>query len=122
MSEYLELTLAYFVRYEKTTDIHYRQTNQGIVTTIDDLTNVVDKSEFNLIKEDVYQNCKLLLDDMIWYIEHKDNISKFPTYRSASKHTKGDSVEKVSGILFYDNLRTSPLSPLKGNINISKND
>ena len=122
MNEYLKITLAYLVKYEKITDIHYRQTNQGVVTTIDDISNTVDSRELAAIKEDIYQTAKVLMDDMVWHLEHTENKGKFPTYDNSKKHTKGDRVDKVSGILFYDNKRTSPLSSIRSINNISKND
>ena len=115
MNEYIKITLAYFVKYEKITDIHSRQTNQGVVTTIDDITSSVSKDELALIKQEIYQTAKALLDDMIWFLDHEESIGKYPTYRTSIKHDKGDRVDKVSGILFYDNKRTTPLSGIRKN-------
>lgn len=112
MNEYLMTCLAWFVRFETMDEMQYRTTNSGVVSTIDDYVEDVGNSQYNLAKQKVYSNAKVLLDDMIWYLDSSEQNNKFATYNSATKHEKGDSVEKVSGILFYDSKATSPLTSI----------
>lgn len=103
MDYYLEDTLCWFVRFEVVNDIMSNITSSGIVHNVDEFSNVITPSDYNAFKQDTYRKAEIFANDMIDYLNGKDQAGMFPTYE-ANKPNKGVKTYKNHGMIFYDSI------------------
>ncbi|QDP49420.1 MAG: hypothetical protein Unbinned2716contig1000_1 [Prokaryotic dsDNA virus sp.] len=102
--DYLKRTLCWFVKFELMNDVQNNTTSAGIVTNIDDFSEPVDPAMFNMMKQDVFRKANLFLQDMLDFLNDKNQVGSYPTYHNNAHDTDvlGDSsANKAHGIIFY---------------------
>ena len=103
VTDFLKPALCWFVRFEVMNEIQYNTTSAGLVTNISEFSNPVNVEQFNQMKQDTYRKAKVMLDDMIAYIQHEDQSGKYPLFGhdGDSSMPDVDRASKLNGIIFY---------------------
>ena len=103
VTDFLKPALCWFVRFEVMNEIQYNTTSAGLVTNISEFSNPVNVEQFNQMKQDTYRKAKVMLDDMIAYIQHEDQTGKYPLFGhdGDSSMPDVDHATKLNGIIFY---------------------
>lgn len=100
---YLKPALCWFVRFEVMNEIQYNTTSAGLVVNVSDFSTPANVEQFNQMKSDTFRKAKVLLDDMIAYIQHEDQVGKFPLFGTDGDSSMPDTdiATKLNGIIFY---------------------
>jgi len=100
---YLKPALCWFVRFEVMNEIQYNTTSAGLVVNVSDFSTPANVEQFNQMKSDTFRKAKVLLDDMIAYIQHDDQVGKFPLFGTDGDSSMPDTdiATKLNGIIFY---------------------
>ena len=100
---YLKPALCWFVRFEVMNEIQYNTTSAGLVVNVSDFSTPANVEQFNQMKSDTFRKAKVLLDDMIAYIQHEDQVGKFPLFGTDGDSSMPDTdiSTKLNGIIFY---------------------
>ena len=103
MNDFLKPCLCWFVRFEVMNEMQYNTTSAGLVVNVSDFSSPVNQEQFNQMKQDTYRKAKVMLDDMIAYIEHEDQSGKYPLFGTDgdSSMPDTDNATKLGGIIFY---------------------
>lgn len=103
MDDFLIPCLCWFVRFEVMNEIQYNTTSAGLVVNVSDFSTPANVEQFNQMKQDTYRKAKVMLDDMIAYITHNDQVNKYPLYGKDgdSSMPAEDNATKLNGIIFY---------------------
>lgn len=103
MNFYLKPALCWFVRFEVMNEIQYNTTSAGLVVNVSDFSTPANVEQFNQMKSDTFRKAKVLLDDMIAYITHEDQVNNFPLYGKDGDSSMPDTdiASKMNGIIFY---------------------
>lgn len=103
MTHYLKPCLCWFVRFEVMNEIQYNTTSAGLVVNVSDFSTPANVEQFNQMKQDTYRKAKVMLDDMIAYITHADQVGKYSLYGTDgdSSMPTQDIATKMNGIIFY---------------------
>lgn len=103
VTDFLKPALCWFVRFEVMNEIQYNTTSAGLVTNISEFSNPVNVEQFNQMKQDTYRKAKVMLDDMIAFIQHEDQSGKYPLFGQDgdSSMPDVDHATKLNGIIFY---------------------
>ncbi len=103
LNVFLKPALCWFVRFEVMNEIQYNTTSAGLVTNISEFSNPVNVEQFNQMKQDTYRKAKVMLDDMIAFIQHEDQTGKYPLFGQDgdSSMPTVDHATKLNGIIFY---------------------
>tara|TARA_R100000030_G_scaffold100586_1_gene93967 strand:+ start:1242 stop:1769 length:528 start_codon:yes stop_codon:yes gene_type:complete len=103
VTDFLKPALCWFVRFEVMNEIQYNTTSAGLVTNISEFSNPVNVEQFNQMKQDTYRKAKVMLDDMVAYIQHEDQSGKYPLFGhdGDSSMPDVDHATKLNGIIFY---------------------
>lgn len=102
LTDYLLDCLAWFSRFEIITEIQMNSTSMGVVTNMDEFSNVVDPNELNVYKQDTYRKAEIFLSDALEYLNDTDQAGMFPTYENNKPCKSG--VWKNHGIIMYDSI------------------
>jgi hypothetical protein len=78
LTHYLKPALCWFVRFEVMNEIQYNTTSAGLVVNVSDFSTPANVEQFNQMKSDTFRKAKVLLDDMIAYITHQDQVNNYP--------------------------------------------
>ena len=106
MDDFLIRTLCWFARFEVINEVQMNSTSMGIVNNIDEFSNVIDPSELNVYKQDTYRKAEIYLQDMLGFLNDKDNSADYATY-TANKPCNGTTY-KNHGIIMYDSIYSRP--------------
>tara|TARA_R110001592_G_scaffold60846_2_gene185479 strand:+ start:556 stop:1134 length:579 start_codon:yes stop_codon:yes gene_type:complete len=106
MDDFLIRTLCWFARFEVINEIQSNSSSMGIVHNIDEFSTIIDPSELNAYKQDTYRKSEIYLQDMLDYLNDKDNSSDYPTY-TANKPCNTNTY-KNHGIIMYDSIYARP--------------
>ena len=101
MTYYLQPALCWLVRFEVINEIQNNSTSQGVVSNISDFATTIEPNKLSDYVQDTYRKAKVLLNDMIEFLNHSDQSGLYPTYANNTKI--GDSTWKNHGIIMYDN-------------------
>lgn len=103
MTHYLKPALYWFTRFEVMNEIQYNTTSAGLVVNVSEFSNPANVEQFNQMKSDTFRKSKVLLDDMIAFITHEDQVNKFPLYGTDGDSSMPDQdiASKLNGIIFY---------------------
>ena len=103
MTHFLKPCLCWFVRFEVMNDLTFNTTSSGVVSNIDEFSVIATPEQFNMMKQDTYRKAKVLLDDMIAFIQHEDQNTKYPLFGKDgdSSMPDTDNATKLGGIIFY---------------------
>ena len=103
MTHYLKPCLCWFVRFEVMNEIQYNTTSAGLVVNVSDFSTPANVEQFNQMKQDTYRKAKVMLDDMIAYITHADQVGKYSLYGTDGDSSMPDQdiATKMNGIIFY---------------------
>jgi len=103
MTHYLKPALYWFTRFEVMNEIQYNTTSAGLVVNVSEFSNPANVEQFNQMKSDTFRKAKVLLDDMIAFITHDDQVNKFPLYGTDGDSSMPDQdiASKLNGIIFY---------------------
>ncbi|MAN60459.1 MAG: hypothetical protein CMI60_00800 [Parvibaculum sp.] len=103
MTHYLKPALYWFTRFEVMNEIQYNTTSAGLVVNVSEFSNPANVEQFNQMKSDTFRKAKVLLDDMIAFITHEDQVNKFPLYGTDGDSSMPDQdiASKLNGIIFY---------------------
>ncbi len=103
LTHYLKPALCWFVRFEVMNEIQYNTTSAGLVVNVSDFSTPANVEQFNQMKSDTFRKAKVLLDDMIAYITHDDQLNHYPLYGhdGDSSIPDTDIATKMNGIIFY---------------------
>ena len=103
MNDFLKPCLCWFVRFEVMNEIQYNTTSAGLVVNVSDFSTPANVEQFKQMKQDTYRKAKVMLDDMIAYITHTDQVNKFTLYGKDgdSSMPAEDNATKLNGIIFY---------------------
>ena len=101
MTDYLIPALCWLVRFEVVNEMQNNSTSQGVVTNISEFANAIEPNKLSDYVQDTYRKAKVLLDDMIEFLNHEDQNGKYATYEN--HHCKDDRVWKNHGMIMYDN-------------------
>ena len=102
LTDYLNDCLAWFTRFEIINEIQMNSTSMGVVTSMDEFSNVVNPDELNVYKQDTYRKAEIFLKDSIEYLNGSDQDVMFPTYETHKPCRTG--VWKNHGIIMYDSI------------------
>jgi len=102
MDDFLIRTLSWFARFEVINEVQMNSTSMGIVNNIDEFSTVIDPSELNVYKQDTYRKAEIYLQDMLSFLNDKDNSDDYPTY-TANKPCNVTTY-KNHGIIMYDSI------------------
>ena len=103
LTDFIKPALCWYVRFEVMNEIQYNTTSAGLVVNVSDFSSPVNQEQFNQMKQDTYRKAKVMLDDMIAYITHNDQVNKYPLYGKDgdSSMPEEDNATKLNGIIFY---------------------
>ena len=103
VKHYLKPALCWFVRFEVMNEIQYNTTSAGLVVNDYDFSSPANVEQFNQMKSDTFRKAKVLLDDMIAFITHQDQVDKYPLYGQDGDSSMPDLdiASKMNGIIFY---------------------
>ena len=103
LTHYLKPALCWFVRFEVMNEIQYNTTSAGLVVNVSDFSTPANVEQFNQMKSDTFRKAKVLLDDMIAYITHQDQVNNYPLYGQDGDRSMPDTdiASKMNGIIFY---------------------
>ena len=102
MDDFLVRTLCWFARFEVINEIQSNSSSMGIVHNIDEFSTIIDPSELNAYKQDTYRKSEIYLQDMLSFLNDKDNSADYPTY-TANKPCN-TTTYKNHGIIMYDSI------------------
>ena len=102
MDDFLVRTLCWFARFEVINEIQSNSSSMGIVHNIDEFSTIIDPAELNAYKQDTYRKSEIYLQDMLSYLNDKDNSADYPTY-TANKPCN-TTTYKNHGIIMYDSI------------------
>jgi len=100
---YLKPALCWFVRFEVMNEIQYNTTSAGLVVNVSDFSTPANVEQFNQMKSDTFRKAQVLLDDMIAFITHQDQVNNYPLYGKDGDSSMPDTdiASKMNGIIFY---------------------
>ena len=103
VSHFLKPALCWFVRFEVMNEIQYNTTSAGLVVNDSDFSSPANVEQFNQMKSDTFRKAKVLLDDMIAFIQHEDQQGKYPLFGHDGDNSMPDLdiASKMNGIIFY---------------------
>lgn len=101
LNDYLKDTLAWFIRFEVINEIQMNSSSSGIITNMDEFSDIVSPDELDVYKQDTYRKAEIFLKDAIDFLNDTDQSGDYPTYES-NKPCNTD-VYKNHGILFSGN-------------------
>lgn len=103
LTHYLKPALCWFVRFEVMNEIQYNTTSAGLVVNVSDFSTPANVEQFNQMKSDTFRKAQVLLDDMIAYITHQDQVNNYPLYGKDGDSSMPDTdiASKMNGIIFY---------------------
>lgn len=103
LTHYLKPALCWFVRFEVMNEIQYNTTSAGLVVNVSDFSTPANVEQFNQMKSDTFRKAQVLLDDMIAYITHDDQLNDYPLYGKDGDSSMPDTdiASKMNGIIFY---------------------
>ncbi len=103
LTHYLKPALCWFVRFEVMNEIQYNTTSAGLVVNVSDFSTPANVEQFNQMKSDTFRKAQVLLDDMIAYITHEDQVNTYPLYGKDGDSSMPDTdiASKLNGIIFY---------------------
>ena len=103
LTHYLKPALCWFVRFEVMNEIQYNTTSAGLVVNSSDFSTPANVEQFNQMKSDTFRKAQVLLDDMIAYITHDDQLNDYPLYGKDGDSSMPDTdiASKMNGIIFY---------------------
>jgi hypothetical protein len=103
LTHYLKPALCWFARFEVMNEIQYNTTSAGLVINTSDFSNPASVEQFNQMKSDTFRKAQVLLDDMIAYITHQDQVNDYPLYGKDGDSSMPDTdiASKMNGIIFY---------------------
>ena len=103
LTHYLKPALCWFVRFEVMNEIQYNTTSAGLVVNVSDFSTPANVEQFNQMKSDTFRKAQVLLDDMIAYITHEDQVNNYPLYGKDGDSSMPDTdiASKMNGIIFY---------------------
>jgi len=103
LTHYLKPALCWFARFEVMNEIQYNTTSAGLVINTSDFSNPASVEQFNQMKSDTFRKAQVLLDDMIAYITHQDQVNNYPLYGKDGDSSMPDTdiASKMNGIIFY---------------------
>jgi len=103
LTHYLKPALCWFARFEVMNEIQYNTTSAGLVINTSDFSNPASVEQFNQMKSDTFRKAQVLLDDMIAYITHDDQLNDYPLYGKDGDSSMPDTdiASKMNGIIFY---------------------
>lgn len=103
LTHYLKPALCWFVRFEVMNEIQYNTTSAGLVVNVSDFSTPANVEQFNQMKSDTFRKAQVLLDDMIAYITHEDQVNTYPLYGKDGDSSMPDTdiASKMNGIIFY---------------------
>ena len=81
-------------------------TSAGVVTNIDEFSNVVTPNELNAYKQDTYRKAEIFLRDAVDFLNDDDQNGKYSTYESNKPCM--DNTFKNHGIIMYDSIYENP--------------
>ena len=87
-------------------EIQMNSTSAGVVTNIDEFSNVVTPNELNAYKQDTYRKAEIFLRDAVDFLNDDDQNGKYSTYES-NKPCTGNTW-KNHGIIMYDSIYENP--------------
>jgi len=103
VTDFLKPALCWFVRFEVMNEIQYNTTSAGLVINDSDFSSPANVEQFNQMKSDTFRKAKVLLDDMIAFIQHEDQTGKYPLFGQDGDSSMPDidQATKLNGIIFY---------------------
>ena len=103
ITHYLKPALCWFVRFEVMNEIQYNTTSAGLVVNVSDFSTPANVEKFNQMKTDTFRKAQVLLNDMIAYITHDDQLNDYPLYGHDGDSSMPDTdiATKMNGIIFY---------------------
>lgn len=103
VTDFLKPALCWFVRFEVMNEIQYNTTSAGLVVNDSDFSSPANVEQFNQMKSDTFRKAKVLLDDMIAFIQHEDQTGKYPLFGTDGDSSMPDLdiASKMNGIIFY---------------------
>jgi len=107
MDDFLIRTLCWFARFEVINEIQSNSSSMGIVHNIDEFSTIIDPSELNAYKQDTYRKSEIYLQDMLDYLNDKDNSADYPTY--TNNKPCNTNTYKNHGIIMYDSIYARPI-------------
>lgn len=102
MTDWIKPTLAWFTRFELIVEIQHQSTSSGIVTNIPEFSHAVSSNELNVYKQDTYRKGKVMLKEMMDFINL--NAKFFPEYSNGNNSICSDGsprVSKTHGMIIY---------------------
>ena len=106
MDDFLIRTLCWFARFEVINEVQSNSSSMGIVHNIDEFSTVIDPSELNAYKQDTYRKAEIYLQDMLSFLNDKDNSADYPTYTAHAPCNV--TTYKNHGIIMYDSIYSRP--------------
>jgi hypothetical protein len=105
LGNYIKPCLALYVKYEVLNDMQYNTSSSGITINTDEWSEVADNSEIGRLREDTFRKAEILKNDMMDWLDDSNNAGIFVNYEHSenNRHSNGDNVTRIGGILAYGN-------------------
>ena len=100
MTYYLQPALEWLVRFEVVNEVQNNSSSQGIVQNISDFANTLTPPQLSDYVQDTYRKARIMLSDMLEFMNHKDQSGNFPTYKQNKPNI--NPTWKNHGIIMYD--------------------
>ncbi len=104
MTYFLQPAEEWLVKFEVINEVQNNSTSAGIVQNISDFSNPLSPPQLADYVQDTYRKGRVMLNDMIEWLRHEDQVGKFPTYEQHGP-CNNNSTWKNHGIIMYDDYR-----------------
>lgn len=100
MKYYLIPALNWLVRFEVINDVQNNSSSQGIVQNLSQYAQSLTPPQLSDYVQDTYRKARIMLTDMLEYMNNKDQAGMFPTYTANKPNT--NPTWKNHGIIMYE--------------------
>lgn len=100
MTYFLQPALEWLVRFEVVNEIQNNSTSQGVVENISQFARSLTPPQLSDYVQDTYRKARVMLSDMLEFMNHSDQSGNFPTYENNKPNI--NPTWKNHGIIMYE--------------------
>lgn len=100
MTYFLQPALEWLVRFEAINEVQNNSSSTGIVQNISDFSNTLSPPQLADYVQDTYRKAKIMLNDMLEFLNHSDQAGSYPTYKTNRPNI--NPTWKNHGIIMYE--------------------
>ena len=100
MTYFLQPALEWLVKFEVINEVQNNSSSAGITQNISNFSNPLSPPQLADYVQDTYRKAKIMLNDMIDFLNHTDQAGSYPTYKANRPNI--NPTWKNHGIIMYD--------------------